>query len=316
MPKLALTEEPMQFGEGGRLFGMLTQPNLTPGNTRKLPVFIFLNAGLLHRVGPSRLHVRLARELAAMGFSSLRVDLAGTGDSPRCVGLTPQQSVAADFEEIMGVLDLHLGDVAFVLFGLCSGADNAIRLTLGERRVVGLVLFDPVCFPNDGFLVKARTSLLRRRNLNRYILALKNRLNVLTGEVWKTRYPLVLRNIPTQEQPRATVLTVLEKAWKTFDPLKLRDIPTQEQLRAAFLAIREREGQVLSVFTNYAFHRYYNRAGQLGRVVKVEGYNQFCTELFWPEAIHTYPLEVHRRRVIEEVKTWASDYVCTEHTAA
>ena len=45
-------------------------------------MFVFLSAGLLHRVGPHGLHVRLARELAQMGFSSLRVDLAGTGDSP------------------------------------------------------------------------------------------------------------------------------------------------------------------------------------------------------------------------------------------
>jgi hypothetical protein len=88
MPDHVLTEEPLQFGEGGRLFGILTLPSMPPRNAQELPVFVFLSAGLLHRVGPYRLHVRLVRALAQMGFSSLRVDLAGTGDSPPRPGLT------------------------------------------------------------------------------------------------------------------------------------------------------------------------------------------------------------------------------------
>ena len=95
-----LTEEPLQFGEGGRLFGILTLPGMPPRRAQELPVFVFLSAGLLHRVGPHGLHVRLGRELAQMGFSSLRVDLAGTGDSPPHPGLTYPQSVALDFGEI------------------------------------------------------------------------------------------------------------------------------------------------------------------------------------------------------------------------
>ena len=87
---------------------------------QRLPVFVFLSAGSLHRVGPYRLYVRLARELARMGFSSLRVDLAGVGDSPARRGMTNQQSVAADFAEIASVLDARLGRVPFVLAGLCS----------------------------------------------------------------------------------------------------------------------------------------------------------------------------------------------------
>jgi hypothetical protein len=65
----------------------------------------------------------------------------------------------------------------------------------------------------------------------------------------------------------------------------------------------------MSVFTQYAFYRYYNYFGQLRRVVGVERYHQFCTELFWPQVEHTYPLELHRRRLIEEVKTWAAGYI-------
>ena len=92
------------------------------------------------------------------------------------------------------------------------------------------------------------------------------------------------------------------------DALTLEDLPTREQLRAAFESIREREGRVFSVFTR-AVLGYYNQAGQLGRVLGVDGYEQFCTELFWPQVHHTYWLELHRRRLIEEIKTWAGNYL-------
>jgi hypothetical protein len=267
-----LTEEPLQFGEGGRLVGVLTLPSVPPRN-EELPVFVFLSAGLLHRVGPYRLHVRLGRELAQMGFSSLRVDLAGTGDSPPRPGLTNQQSVAADFEEILGVLDSRLGRLPLVLGGLCSAADNAITLALKEPRVVGAFLLDPICFPDRGF--RARSVIAKYTNPANYVAALKRRLKGLD---------------------------------KSVDPLAIRDYPTLEQLRAAFAAVRERGGRVLSIFTWYALG-YYNRTGQLGRALGVNGYQEFCTELFWPDVHHTYPLELHRRRLMEVIKTWAGEYV-------
>src|SRR5262245_15533151 len=101
----AYTEEPLQFGEGGRLLGILTLPGMRAADERTRPVFVFLSAGLLHRVGPYRLHVRLGRELAQMGFGSLRVDVAGIGDSSPRTGLTNRESIAADFADVLGVLE-------------------------------------------------------------------------------------------------------------------------------------------------------------------------------------------------------------------
>lgn len=283
MPDHGLTEEPLQFGEGGRLFGILTRPRMPSRNAQELPVFVYLSAGLLHRVGPNRLHVHLARELAPMGFSSLRIDLAGTGDSPRRLGLTNQQSVATDFDEILGGLESRLGRLPLVLAGLCSGANNAIRLTLKEPRVIGMVLLDPICFPDDGF--RARTVVMKYTNPAEYIAWLKRRFKAPT--------------IPRGEK---------QEDDNSADAVTFQDLPTWEQLRAAFESIREREGRVLSVFTRAAL-QYYNQAGQLARVLGVGGYQQFCTELFWPQAEHTYTLELHRRRLIEEIKTWAGNYI-------
>ena len=295
MSNLVLMEEPLQFGAGGRLVGILTMPSVPPRKAQELPVFVYLSAGLLHRVGPYRLHVHLARELAQMGFTSLRVDLAGSGDSPRRPGLTYPQSVAADFEEISGVLESRLGRLPLVLAGLCSGAHSAIRLTPEAPQIVGMVLLDPICFPDDGF--RARAVIQKYTNPARYIAWLKHRFKNLTiprgGRHEDDHFSEALR------PEDSLIREQLAAAWGD---------PTREQLRRAFESIRERRGRVLSVFTHSAL-AYYNQAGQLGRIVGVEGYQQFCTELFWPQAQHTFPLYLHRRRLIEEIKTWAGYYV-------
>ena len=218
-----------------------------------------------------------------MGFSSLRVDLAGKGDSPERIGLTNQQSVAADYEDIVGVLESRLGRLRLVLGGLCSAADDAIRLARADQRVIGMLLLDPVCSLDDGF--RARAVIMKYTNPARYLVWLKRRLNLLAtlpGENWNDS--------------------------KMIDPLTLRDAPTGEQLRAAFKAICERRGRVLSVFTQYAT-QYYNQLGQLGRTLDVVGYQRFCTEIFWPQMAHTCTLELHRRRLIEEIKNWAGGYI-------
>ena len=284
-----LIEETLQFGEGGRLSGILTRPSVPVRDPPELPVCVFFNAGLLHRVGPHRLYVHLARDLSRMGFSSLRVDLAGKGDSPPRPGLTDQQSVAADYDEILRVLESRLARVSLILAGLCAGADNAIRLAPKDSRVVGLVLLDPVCSPDDGF--SARAFVLKYANTTRYVARLKRCFEAPTTQPRGSQEqidPLTLRDAPTLEQ--------------------LRGAPTLEQLRSAFESIRERDGRVLSVFTQYAL-QYYNQAGQLGRVLGVDGYQQFCTEVFWPQAEHTYTLDRHRRRLIEEIKNWAGGYI-------
>ena len=75
-----MTEQVLLFGTNRCLVGMLTEPEKSqvPAD---LPAFILFNAGLLHRVGPNRLHVTLARRLARRGFPVLRFDFSGIGDS-------------------------------------------------------------------------------------------------------------------------------------------------------------------------------------------------------------------------------------------
>lgn len=275
-----MTEEPMQFGAGGRLFGILTMPDEPSQTAADLPVFVFLSSGLLHRIGPRRLYVRLARALAQLGFCSLRVDLAGRGDSSPSPRLADEQSTVDDYEEIVSVLESRLGPVRLVIGGLCSAADDALRLAPDNPRVVGLLLLDPVCDRDRGF--RLRHLVRKYTTLAQYVLWFKRKL----------------ARLPVRGQRRAE---------PDIDRLAIRNYPTPAAMRAAFDCIRERQGRVLSVFTSYATG-YLNQAGQLGRVLRVDGFHQFCTELFWPGAEHSFTLELHRARLIEEVKAWATSW--------
>jgi pimeloyl-ACP methyl ester carboxylesterase len=135
-------EKAMAYGATTPLTGVLTLPARLPPPGR--PVVVFLNAGLIHHVGPNRLHVTLSRALAAAGYVACRFDLAGIGDSPhRGDGLPIPDGVAADIAATLDHLEATLGARRFVLFGLCAGADNALAAAAADPRVVGAVLLDP-----------------------------------------------------------------------------------------------------------------------------------------------------------------------------
>lgn len=134
-----MRESALHFGRWRTLAGVVTEGD----GTRDVPAVLFLNSGLLHKVGPNRLHVNLARRLAGAGVVSLRFDLSGIGDSgPRRDGMGRDESMVSETQEAMDSLSASHGIDRFVLFGICTGADQAVRAALADPRVVGAVLVD------------------------------------------------------------------------------------------------------------------------------------------------------------------------------
>lgn len=132
-----VSEEAMRFGPQDQLVGVMSRPvNPRAG----APAVVILNAGLLHRVGPHRLHVVLGRTLATKGLPTLRLDLGGVGDSVTSSdAITFRESAVADTRAAMD----GVGASRYVILGLCAGADNALATALVDERVVGIVLVDP-----------------------------------------------------------------------------------------------------------------------------------------------------------------------------
>ena len=126
------------------------------------PAVVLVNAGVIHRVGPHRLHVRLARRLAEAGHLAVRMDLSGIGDSdPLPERLSFRASSVADIRTAADHLTTAASTAAIIVFGICSGADNALAAAEADPRIVGLVLVDPPCYATPGSRNRALRARLR-----------------------------------------------------------------------------------------------------------------------------------------------------------
>lgn len=178
------TERPLVLGADANLVGIVAAP-ASPSATPTVPappVVIFLNAGVIHRVGPHRLHVKLARQLADRGITSLRLDLSGIGDSRSVPGsLSFRQSSVADTRAAMDHLASELGATRFAIVGLCSGADNALATAEVDPRVSHLVVLDPPAYVTPR--AQARRMARRVRSLGGARATLAWGANVLARRV-------------------------------------------------------------------------------------------------------------------------------------
>ena len=141
-------EQLCRFGSDRHLFGILSRPT-TP---TELPAIVMLNAGSIHHVGPHRLYVRLARELAEEGYTVLRLDHEGLGDSVlRGDGRENHPyppSAIDDVQSAFSFLQQRHGHGRFILMGLCSGAHTAFHAArqLPDAPIDQLVLINPWYF--------------------------------------------------------------------------------------------------------------------------------------------------------------------------
>lgn len=138
-------EEALNFGEGGRLYGVLCEPL----GERKGATVLLVGTAYDRAAGWARSGVRLARDLAAQGVPSLRFDTANVADSPPVPGLPDQvlyhEAQSNDVRAAVDVIEeRHLLPV--VTSGRCSGAYLAFRSALQDARVQGIVAVNPFVF--------------------------------------------------------------------------------------------------------------------------------------------------------------------------
>jgi len=142
-------ERALAYDDAGRLFGILAQ-RPEPVGRRARTAVLFLNVGSNHHVGPHRMYVTLSRELAALGYSAFRFDVAGLGDSRPHPGAKENQLYSRasvnDVQQAITFLVRTIEAERFVLFGICSGAYLAFHSTVADPRVSGQILVNPQTF--------------------------------------------------------------------------------------------------------------------------------------------------------------------------
>jgi hypothetical protein len=129
-----IIERIARIGPDERLLGIVTLPAAPrPG----APAMLLLNAGVVHRIGPHRLNVKLARGLAQHGITSIRIDLSGLGDSPAAGGTSHfGEQALRDLQAAMAHLEQTQGIRRFVVFGLLLGRGQLLP-PRADRRARG-----------------------------------------------------------------------------------------------------------------------------------------------------------------------------------
>jgi len=279
-----MNETAICLGSGDVLVGVLTEPDDPVDGD--VPAIVLLNAGIVHRSGPSRLYVEIARRLAARGYPSIRLDLAGIGDSDsRQENLTDQEGNERDVRLAMDFLQSRIGTRRFLLGGLCSGADISHQVALRDDRVAGLIALDAFAYPKFGYYV---------RRLGRWA---RNPGYVYRRAVAILRSSRIGRGLlgSPRDFQRAQPVRMFE-----------RDLPPQDQVAAEIQVFMDRGMQALYVFAGGC--PWYNYAGQFFNNFPNVRCNPQVEVEYFEQADHTYLLVADRERLIDRIETWVTSH--------
>lgn len=282
-----MREKAVLLGKAKALVGIVTFPTTdSVADVAQRPGIIFLNSGTLHRVGPNRLYVKLARKFAAMGFLAVRFDLSGIGDSvlPGAATADTNELYAQDTRAVMDHLAEAHGIKDFILMGLCSGADNAFRIARLDSRVVGVNLLEPFSFPTTGYFASAyKGSLISLRSWKR----------LLTGqsEVWG-----ILRGLFTFHTSKQ--VRQLTENW---------ELPPKEEVVADLHALLDRDVSVCFVYAASGCGQYnYRKLLQDAVEALPEGHRPRVEVL--DGADHLFTLVAHQEWLTDTLCDWIDDF--------
>lgn len=262
------------FGSHGGLVGV--RCDQVEGPRPGHPFVLFANVGLNHRVGPNRIWVDLARRLARAGFSSLRFDLSGRGDSEaRSDARSDRERGVLDTVEAMDFLGSRGGGERFVIVANCSGVDSLHATALSDRRVVGAVAIDGYAYRNFGYWLRRRTICLLQ----------------------PSRFKRWLRRSQAEKQGRRRGAGEAQEVW-------VRDIPTQAAFASALGEFQSRGVRLLLVFTGGA-DQAYNHQGQFEESF---GPRAGVEVDFYPRSDHLFSAVSDRRWLVERVLAFMNSH--------
>ena len=250
-----LNEQAYWFGPSDNLFGIITMPPL--GTPLRHFGVVMMNPGTLHRVGGARLNVRLARQLAARGFPSIRFDLSGLGDSgPRHDTRPYLDSMAADVSHAVDFLTKKTDATQFAVVGLCAGAAVSYAAALSDARFAALVQLEGFAYPTRLYkLFQWRSRLL---NSAKWI-------ELLNGK--KPLRPIISRALRRLLGRKQQSDSAAEQAQQSLEDARAAErhlvnlLPAQANMRAGLDLLVSRRVRMLNVFAGID-HPYYSYRGQ------------------------------------------------------
>ena len=284
------TEKVHTFGDRKGLMGVVT----SPGDPRPgVPAVVILNAGLVHRVGPFRMSVELARHLARLGLVALRFDQSALGDSlQRKGGLSYEERAVVDAREAMDFLTERYDARQFIVVGLCSGAMNAHRVALADERVAGAILLDGYAYRTRGsrqhMLLPHLVDRNAWRSVGRRIRAKVDEHLDRSGDPADTSEALSGALSQPSERPGDDAVDVFTQDW-----------PPQGTVSRELKTVLARGARLLFVYTGG--WSYYVFADQFYEMFPDLTGEPRVRVAFMSDADHTYMLQEHREAMLAHV---------------
>lgn len=271
------------FGVHDHLFGVHCQKYQRSNHSFHLSpqkngsAVLMLTAGMLESSGPNRLHVQLASSLAEAGLPSFRFDLSGIGES---LGVGSNgESLSRSASETSQAIDLlqnKYGYKRFLLFGLCSGADDAIHTAIVDKRIEGAFLLDACGFKTRWHLV--------------HWLSKKMLPKALTARKWQTWLNDKVRGASESKAslPMGT---------------DIREFPPQVAAEAELIELLDRGVHLHFLYTSGVID-YYSYADQFFDMFpKLRGREHLSTS-FHPNWDHVLLLKEDRDRLVALATDW------------
>jgi pimeloyl-ACP methyl ester carboxylesterase len=268
-------ERIFHFGEDQNLLGILTEP-ATPADSSK-PVILFLNAGVVHHIGPFRLGTEFARTLADDGFRSFRFDLSGLGDSNLGKSqVNAEQRFIDDAKAAMDTLQAQLGAATrFIIFGLCTGADNAHKVTAVDTRINGAIFIDGYTYPSPRYYWQRI-------------------LPVLLSP--KRIFGIVMRLFikPAQTEAEETI----------EDSIFTWSMPPRTKAVEEWTQMLRNNVQMLFIYTGGTYFFYNYEAQLLDAIPILKANRDKVTTKLFSTMDHTFSLAQHRQQLLVYLRQW------------
>lgn len=283
--------------------GVLTMPETAQSSVAA----ILLPAGLKDRVGPHRLYVQLARELACQGVPTLRFDPLGIGESDGALEVASNGRHFRRIQQGMYVEDALLAMEAmgkacraerFILAGLCGGAVSA-QLTAARvpERVVGVISLSSVAILDEEGPALQRTrseTLSNGKAYLRKLLSVEAWRRLLRGDAAWGNVTATLRDLGYMALGR---LGIGRQRWPNANALFFSSFRVLQKYNVPHLMIfGERDARWIA-FRELVVDNH------LGGAMEGPGYEVRVV----PEGNHEFYLKPWKDQLLEWVRAWSRE---------
>lgn len=272
-----MIERVYNFGTNNELSGILTSAE--PEHQKKhAPSLLFLNAGFLHKTGFNRFNTDLARHLSVYGYSSLRFDLHGLGDSASCsLSIEYEKQAIIDIQQAIDEVTAKCGTQKCIIIGLCSGADFAHAAAIIDSRISGLVLMDGYAYRTLGYYI---------RDYGPGIINPCRSIRFVINRIRKRFF-----SAPSQISA------------KRGNEVYVRAFSPKKQITKQLQELIDREVKLFFIYSG-GIPLYYNYADQFFDMFRSVKFKGMVFHRYFKEADHTYTIISVRQKLKSAISEW------------